>query len=135
MAYGNLPGAAALWGRSLESILLEAAHDCTAKSDSGGLLPLHEAIESARRARAADTGCSRSDAALPSGLGVAVSDSYQPEQDSDSEQLRSNSSPHSCAESQLNPASDGKRRSPWKAHPIDDWDGLDVIDVHDGDAM
>ena len=122
-------------GRSLESILLEAAHDCTAKSDSGGLLPLHEAIESARRARAADTGCSRSDAALPSGLGVAVSDSYQPEQDSDSEQLRSNSSPHSCAESQLNPASDGKRSSPWKAHPIDDWDGLDVIDVHDSDAM
>ena len=117
-------------GRSIESILKEAAHDYEARGATASLLPLHEAIEVSRRTRRGDNRLtSYSGPDLSRNLRVAASDYQSPES-----YVTSGSSndedflvaPTPCRQSLDSALPD--------SDDIDEWDDLGEIEIHDGDA-
>lgn len=122
-------------GRTIESILLEAAHDCEVRRDAGSLAPLHEAMETSRRARAADDADSMLNPSATTQQVPVVSSDHLSVPDINQPGISSTSSAGVVPEEQLDQTGRAKDGGVASRRDLDDWDGIDAIEIHDGGGL
>ena len=119
-------------GRSIESILMEAAHDHEARGTTASLLPLHEAIEISRRARRANDDASSVDPSSQDQPKPVLAGEHQTERAISTEE----DGPSSASElvQPSAPQDDAAAGLP-EGGTSSDWEEVGELDVYEGDAQ